>query len=65
MLLGLCSVEVLGHHMSTMNDDPTYSHNIYKYFIYQHLWHRNESGGQTADFSCKLGFFIVLHIVNK
>lgn len=58
MLLGLCSVGALGRHMSAMNDDPMYSHNIYKYLIYQHLWHHNGSGRQTADLGCKLGFLL-------
>ncbi|TNM85313.1 hypothetical protein fugu_007584 [Takifugu bimaculatus] len=42
-------VGALGHHMSAMKDDPKYSHNIYKYLIYQHLWHRNGSDPQCVS----------------
>ncbi|XP_056890702.1 uncharacterized protein mslnb isoform X1 [Takifugu flavidus] len=42
-------VGALGHHMSAMKDDPKYSHNVYKYLIYQHLWHRNGSDPQCVS----------------
>ncbi|KAM7394590.1 hypothetical protein PAMP_021381 [Pampus punctatissimus] len=42
-------VEALSKHMSFMDDDPMYNHNIYKHFIFSFLLHHNTSDPQCSS----------------
>ncbi|KAM7419684.1 hypothetical protein PAMA_016664 [Pampus argenteus] len=42
-------VEAFNKHMSFMDDDPMYNHNIYKHFIFSFLLHHNNSDPQCSS----------------